>query len=118
MNQEENCTNLPAFRLTADQEQEIMKMAAVGSSPSEIAAALELEPRKALLFVMLASTPVSNVAALIRAGKAIGKVQPLMKLQEAATAGNVEAVRTLRQIQKENRMLQLLTAMDDDELAE
>jgi hypothetical protein len=38
-----------------------------------------------------------------------------MKLQQAAAAGNVEAIRELQKLQRRNRYNELITHMDDDE---
>lgn len=101
--------------LTKEHEADIMKLAAVGLSPAEIAAAVELGTRNALLFVALAEVPGSNVSLMLAQGRAIGRATPQMKLQEAANAGNIDAVKTLQKIQKENRFQELVNNMDNDE---
>ena len=110
-------TPLQAPAITAQQEEDIMKLAAVGLSPTEIAAAVELEPSDAVLFVVLADVPGSPVSRMLMQGRAIGRATPQMKLQEAANAGNIDAVKTLQKIQKENRFQELINNMDNDELA-
>ncbi len=101
--------------LTKEHEEDIMKLAAVGLSPAEIAAAVELDTRNALLFVALAEVPGSKVSLMLAQGRAIGRATPQMKLQEAANAGNIDAVKTLQKIQKENRFQELVNNMDNDE---
>lgn len=101
--------------LTKEHEDDILKLAAVGLSPAEIAAAVELDTRTAMLFVALAEVPGSNVSLMLARGRAIGRATPQMKLQEAANAGNIDAVKTLQKIQKENRFQELVNNMDNDE---
>lgn len=118
--EQQNPDNAPAqipigLVLTKQHEDDIMKLAAVGLSPAEIAAAVELDTRSAMLFVALADIPGSNVSLMLARGRAIGRATPQMKLQEAANAGNIDAVKTLQKIQKENRFRELVNNMDDDE---
>lgn len=101
--------------LTKEHEDDILKLAAVGLSPAEIAAVVELDTRTAMLFVALAEIPGSNVSLMLARGRAIGRATQQIKLQEAATAGNIDAVKTLQKIQKENRFQELVNNMDNDE---
>lgn len=112
----DNTPSLPiGLALTKEHEDDILKLAAVGLSPAEIAAAVELDTRTAMLFVALAEVPGSNVSLMLARGRAIGRATPQMKLQEAANAGNIDAVKTLQKIQKENRFQELVNNMDNDE---
>lgn len=104
-----------ALVISKDHEADILKLAAVGLSPVEIAAAVEFDSRSAMLFVALAEIPGSNVSLMLARGRAIGRATPQMKLQEAANAGNIDAVKTLQKIQKENRFQELVNNMDNDE---
>lgn len=94
-----------------------MKLAAVGFSTSEIAVSMEWPRERRALFCELAAVPGSDVALLITAGQATGRAQPQIKLQEAAQAGNIEAIKTLQSLQRNNRLNQLINNMDDDEFA-
>lgn len=108
--------NLPTpCELTAEQEQEVMKLAAVGLQPREIAMALELGPSEAASFCARAPMPGEKIHALIMTGRANGKATPQIKLQEQAMAGNIDAIKLLQQIQDENRYNELLAGIDDDE---
>ena len=112
----DNTPGLPiGLALTKEHEDDILKLAAVGLSPAEIAAAVELDTRTAMLFVALAEVPGSNVSLMLARGRAIGRATPQMKLQEAANAGNIDAVKTLQKIQKENSFQELVNNMDNDE---
>lgn len=116
MNIEENSpVGVPA--LTAEQEDDIRKLAAVGLTPDQIAAAMELPAPAAAVFVALADVAGSAVARLIAEGRANGIAAPQQKLQEAATAGNIDAIKELRKLQRENRFNELVYYMDDDEFA-
>lgn len=104
-------------RLTGDDLDGVLRMAAAGMAPPAIAAATGLDGAEAAEFVRLAATPGSPVAALMAEGRANGLATPQVKALEAATAGNLDAVRTLRRIQSENLYDELLAGIDDDELA-
>ena len=109
-------TSLPlSLTFTEEREKDIMQLAAVGLSPADIAAAVELDTPSALAFVALAEIPGSNVSLMLARGRAIGRATPQMKLQAAANAGNIDAVKTLQKIQKENRFQELVNNMDNDE---
>ena len=115
-NQVKASDTLPATpKISKEQEADILKLAAVGLSPAEIAAAVELDSASAMLFIALADIPGSSVSFMIAQGRAIGRATPQMKLQEAANAGNIDAVKTLQKIQKENRFRELVNNMDNDE---
>lgn len=118
MNQENNLTppDLPA--ITNKEEEEIMKLAAVGFMPREIAVAMEWPREKRAAFCLLANSPGSEVALLIAAGKAVGRADPQKKLQEAAQAGNIDAIKTLQKLQANNRFNELVNHMDDDEFTD
>lgn len=109
--------NIPAI-ITAipdDKKEEILKLAAVGLAPAQIAAAMEYPPDAAAAFVALADVPGSTVARLMIEGRANGIASPQMKLQQAANAGNIDAIKTLQKIQQANRFNELINYMDDDE---
>lgn len=116
MNAVENLPAVTSFTLSTKEETEVMKLAAVGFMPKDIAVAMEWSPERRISFRILADIPGSDVAMLIAAGKAQGRARPQMKLQEAAAAGNVEAIKALQHLQATNRFNELLTNMDDDEL--
>lgn len=118
MNTDNNPTppDLPA--ITKKEEEEIMQLAAVGFMPREIAVAMEWSREKRVAFCLLANTPGSEVALLIAAGKAIGRADPQKKLQEAAKAGNIDAIKTLQKLQANNRFNELVNHMDDDEFTD
>lgn len=106
---------LPALALTSKEETEIMKLAAVGFMPHEIAVSMEWPRERRAAFCILANIPGSAVSALITAGRATGRAQPQIKLQEAAQAGNIEAIKALQNLQRINRFNELVNNMDDDE---
>lgn len=108
--------NIEGFTFNGKEEESVMKLAAVGFIPSDIAVAMEWEPERRLLFAMAAADAKSHVATVIAAGKAQGRAAPQMKLQEAAAAGNIDAIKALQGLQAQNRFNELLTHMDDDEL--
>ena len=105
---------LPVFPESV--KNDILQLAAVGLTAEQIAVAAELEPDLATAFVTLAKVPGSRVARLIDEGRANGVAAPQMKLQAAAAAGNIDAIKTLLKLQRENRFKELLAYMDDDEL--
>lgn len=106
---------LPGFTLSATEEDEVMKMAAVGFMPGEIAVAMEWTRERRAAFCALAEYPGSDVALLIAAGRAEGRATPQTKLQEQAKAGNIDAIKTLQVLQANNRFNELVTFLDDDE---
>lgn len=117
MKQENELINpvLPGFALSAAEEEEVMKMAAVGFMPGEIAVAMEWTRERRAAFCALAEYPGSDVALLIAAGRAEGRAMPQTKLQEQAKAGNIDAIKTLQMLQANNRFNELVTFLDDDE---
>lgn len=108
-------SELPDFPLSAEEEEEIMKQAAVGFIPREIAIAMEWPREKRAAFCALAEYPGSSVAVLIAAGRAEGRTMPQTKLQEQARAGNIDAIKALQTLQAKNRFNELVSYMDDDE---
>ena len=50
-------------------------------------------------------------------GRANGIASPQMKLQQAANAGNIDAIKTLQKLQQANRFNELIYYMDDDEFS-
>lgn len=101
--------------LSPDDKEEVMKLAAVGFMPTEIAVAMEWPREKRVVFAALADVPGSEVATLIESGRANGRAAPQIKLQEAAAAGNVEAIRELQKLQARNLFIERMTGIDDDE---
>lgn len=106
---------LPALPLTKGEETEVMRLAAVGFMPHEIAVSMEWPRERRAAFCVLASIPGSEISVLITAGRATGRAKPQIKLQEAATAGNIEAIKALQNLQRTNRFNELVSNMDDDE---
>lgn len=117
MKQENELINpvLPGFALSATEEEKVMKLAAVGFMPGEIAVAMEWPRERRAAFCALAEYPGSDVALLISAGRAEGRAMPQIKLQEQAKAGNIDAIKTLQVLQANNRFNELVTFLDDDE---
>lgn len=116
MNTENNDKpTLSAFSLTGAEETEIMKLAAVGFTPYEIAVSMEWPRERRAAFCILAKVPGSEIYLLITAGRANGRAKPQIKLQEAAQAGNIEAIKALQNLQRTNRFNELVNNMDDDE---
>lgn len=109
--------SLVDFSLSAEEEEEVLKLAAAGLAPDVIAAALKWPLERRMRFSLLAKAPGSKVAALITSGRAIGIAVPQKKLIDAAESGNVDAAKAIRQIQEKNRFKELLTNMDQDEFA-
>lgn len=101
--------------LTPDEEDQVARLAAVGLMPRDIAVAMEWPRERRRAFCLMADCADTEISDLIAAGRAMGRVQPQMKLQEAAAAGNVEAVKALQGLQAANRFAEQLTLMDDDE---
>lgn len=116
---QENKPETPSLPvISQSEEKEIMQLAAVGFMPKEIAVAMEWPREKRVAFCLLANTPGSEVAMLIASGRAIGRADPQKKLQEAATAGNIDAIKTLHKLQANNRFNELVNNMDDDEFTD
>lgn len=116
MTENEIISNLPA--LSKQEEDEVMKLAAVGFLAKEIAASMEWPAEKRLAFCHAADIPGSTIAMLILAGRASGRATPQIKLQESAQAGNIDAIRTLQKVQANNRFNELVNNMDDDEFTD
>ena len=76
---------------------------------------MEYSSATAAAFVALADIPGSPVARLIAEGRANGIATPQMKLQEAAAAGNIDAIKVLQKLQEQNRFNELVYYMDNDE---
>lgn len=115
MSDELEKSELPAIPLSASEEVEVMKLAAVGFITREIAIAMEWPREKRAAFCALAEYPGSSVAVLIAAGRAEGRAMPQTKLQEQAWAGNIDAIKALQTLQAKNRFNELVSYMDDDE---
>lgn len=103
--------------LTAGEKDEIMKMSALGLTPPQIASALGFAPDMAALFVRMADTPGSDIDRMLAEGRCVALADPQIKLHEAASAGNIEAVKELQKITRANRFNELVYYMDDDESA-
>jgi hypothetical protein len=115
MNENEHI--LPDFCLEKKDEKDVMQLAAVGMLPRDIAVALEMSSERRELFCLLAETPGTNVNLLISAGRANGIAMPQIKLQEAAKAGNIDAIKALKQYQAQNRYNELVSNLDNDEFS-
>ncbi|MDE5750102.1 MAG: hypothetical protein K2H87_04965 [Duncaniella sp.] len=98
-------------------EERISELAAMGLTPAEIAAASGMVPGVAEVFVELADEPGSPVANLIDGARLNGFIEPQRTILAAVAKGDLEASKTLREIQAENRLRELIAYMDDDELA-
>lgn len=103
------------FKFTDEKKEDIRKLAAVGLTAAQIAAAMEFPPDVATTFIALADIPESLVAILIAEGRANGIATPQIKLHEAAAAGNIDAIKELQKLQRVNRFNELIYYMDDDE---
>lgn len=110
-------SQLPDFPLTKQEEDEVVKLAAVGFMARDIAVTMEWPPERRAQFCALALFPGSTVATLISIGRSNGRAAPQIKLQEQAKDGNIDAIKTLQKLQALNRFNELVTYMDDDELA-
>lgn len=115
--QENNLVPIDGFFKDAREKEEVAKLAAVGLHPSEIAAAMGWEFSRRLAFVALAATVDSSVAACIAEGRVSGVAVPQIKLQEAAAAGNIDAIKELQKIQARNLFNERVRNIDDDEFA-
>lgn len=104
--------------LDKTEEEEVMRLAAVGMMPGEIAVAMEWPVEKRTAFCILAGMPGSKIARLIAAGRANGRATPQTKLHAAAEAGNIDAIKALQKVQAANRYKELLNHMDDDEFTD
>lgn len=109
-------TKLPV--LSAQEEDDVMALAAVGFMPPEIAMYMKWPQDKRIAFCMLANTPGSEIAILISAGRISGRADSHMKLHAAAKDGNIDAIKMLREIQADNRFNELVSHMDNDELTD
>lgn len=118
MNQENDHVPLDLPVLSKKEEDEVMKLAAVGFLAKEIAASMEWTAEKRRAFCRAAEIPGSDIAVLLLAGRASGRATPQIKLQEAAQAGNIDAIKTLQKIQANNRFNELVYNMDDDEFTD
>ncbi len=108
-----------SFRgLGKEEEQEVMRLAAVGLKPRDIAVSMEWPEVRREAFCVLAAMPGSDVALLLEAGRAIGLATPRTKLQQAAEVGNVDAIKALHKMQAANRYNELLNHMDEDEFTD
>lgn len=105
------------LKLTPEQEADAAKLSAVGVNAADIAAALELPPVQTMLFRREAERLGSPIQRLIAMGRVNGASTPQMKLHDAATTGNVQAIIALRKLQDANRFNTLVENMDNDELA-
>lgn len=105
-------------QFSKEEEDEIMKLAAVGLSPAQIASALEWNRTKGAAFCALASRPGSKVAMMIESGKTIGMADPQKRLYESAQTGNLDAIKELQKVQFRNRYNQLIRGLDDDEFTD
>lgn len=108
-------SDLYSLSLTTSEEEEILKLAAVGFMSSEIAVAMKWPRNRRVLFCALAEIPGSNIATLIASGRADGRATPQAKLREQADTGNIEAIKTLQILQANNRYNELVSNVDDDE---
>lgn len=106
---------LPDFPLSKKEEDEVMQLAAVGMLPRDIAVAMEMPRNRRELFCSLSEVPGSQVNLLIAAGRANGVAMPQVKLQQAAKAGNIDAIKALQCCQALNRYNELVNNLDDDE---
>ena len=113
----DNLEDAAMAMIPESKKEDIRKLAAVGLSPREIVALAELTPDEATVFLTLASVPGSPVDLLLSEGRAAGVAIPQIKLQEAATAGNIDAIKALQKLQALNRFNEFLNNMDDDESA-
>lgn len=110
-----NDNNLTLLTLSAEEKEDIQKLAAVGLSPAEIALSMEWPDERRFVFLTLANSHNSTIAHLIASGRASGRSIPQIKLQEAAAAGNIDAIKALQRLQANNRFNELVNNMDDDE---
>lgn len=111
----ENLEDAAMALIPESKKEDIRKLAAVGMSARDIAVMAELTPDEATVFLSLADITGSPVDRLLAEGRAAGTAAPQIKLQEAAAAGNIDAIRALQKIQAMNRFNELLNNMDDDE---
>lgn len=103
------------FLLTQKQREKVLSLAAAGLPPARIAAAIGLLPALANAFVALADMPGSPISVLIEQGRTDGIAEPQSSLQNMAAEGNIDAIKELRKLQRENRFNELISYMDDDE---
>lgn len=105
----------PEFPLTTKEEEDVYKLASAGMRPAEIAVSMEWPPERCRAFCIIAELPGSPLALMLAAARAEGIATPQIKLQEAATAGNIDAIKELQKIQARNRFNELVNYLDDDE---
>ena len=105
----------PDFPLTTKEEEDVYKLASAGMRPAEIAVSMEWPPERRRAFCIIAELPGSPLALMLAAARAEGIATPQIKLQEAATAGNIDAIKELQKIQARNRFNELVNYLDDDE---
>ncbi len=111
----DNITKYPEFPLTKEEEDNIYKLASAGMRSAEIAVSMKWPPERCRAFCIIAELPGSSLALMLAAARAEGIAAPQIKLQEAATAGNIDAIKALQKIQARNRFNELVNYMDDDE---
>lgn len=109
---------LPAdlFQPTEEQAEDIRRLAALGYTPVQMAAALRLYQIETLMFLRDADMPGTSVAALIRQGMIETSARPQISLHGAASSGDVDAFAELQKALRRNQFTNLLDQMDDDEL--
>lgn len=107
---------IPSFFILAPEEEtQIKDMAAIGLKPTEIAVTMGWPAEKRKQFIGIASQPDSNVAVLIASGRVTGRANPLIKLQKAASEGELDAIKEYQQLQARNLFTDRINSMDDDE---
>ena len=93
MNTENNdIVKYPDFPLTTKEEEDVYKLASAGMRSAEIAVSMEWPPERRRAFCIIAELPGSPLALMLAAARAEGIATPQIKLQEAATAGNIDAI--------------------------
>lgn len=105
----------PGFPLTDKEEENVYKLASVGMRPAEIAVSMEWTAERRRDFCFIAELPGSHLAVMLAAARAEGIATPQIKLQGAAAAGNIDAIKELQKIQARNRFNELVSYLDDDE---
>lgn len=105
----------PDFPLTTKEKEDVCKLASTGMRTAEIAVSMKWPPERRRIFCIIAELPGSPLALMLVAARAEGISTPQIKLQEAATAGNIDAIKELQKIQARNRFNELVNYLDDDE---
>lgn len=105
----------PEFQLTDKEEGDVYKLASVGMRPAEIAVSMEWPAERCRAFCIIAELPGSPLALMLASARAEGIATPQIKLQEAAVAGNLDAIKELQKFQARNRFNELVNYLDDDE---